>query len=346
MQLWDEWVAVMVDYSEPEPMTAEEALQQAMRDGLVLRPSATLESESIHHSMFCNVKRYELAGRIHFKAMKWIPGTGEFHIKYAATAEEAALHTARFCACPLGLAVARRRVLEARFERDERSRVERGAFDAAQADARRQAAREKEEERETKKAAEQAARDTARRAAREEAAKRAEEARQAAEGAKRALSKARAGARASAKEAAKAAKDAAKAAAKEATKLEREQVRQWQAQRQAQLAAMQKQQLREAAERQAERRACAAGTTPSGASGMGLEGIEGWPTAALVRHVLGAARHDPWHCLGLDVGSPPEAVRKRYLHLALKLHPDKAWAERDAEEAFTIMEAAFRTVYC
>ena len=76
------------------------------------------------------------------------------------------------------------------------------------------------------------------------------------------------------------------------------------------------------------------------------EDIEGWPTAALVRHVLSAARHDPWHCLGLAVGSPPEAVRKRYLHLALKLHPDKASSdERDAKDAFTIMEAAFRTVY-
>ena len=77
----------------------------------------------------------------------------------------------------------------------------------------------------------------------------------------------------------------------------------------------------------------------------GLEDIEGWPTAALVTHVLSAARRDPWQCLGLAVGSRSEVVRKRYLNLALKLQSDEASDERDAEEAFKRMEGAFRTVW-
>ena len=52
---------------------------------------------------------------------------------------------------------------------------------------------------------------------------------------------------------------------------------------------------------------------------------------------------DPWRCLGLERQSSGECVRKRYLHLALRLHPDKN-KQPLAEEAFKRVEEAHRTL--
>ena len=52
----------------------------------------------------------------------------------------------------------------------------------------------------------------------------------------------------------------------------------------------------------------------------------------------GAARHGEAGTLGR---CPAGAVRKRYLHLALRLHPDKA-KHPQAPEAFTAIEAAWQ----
>ena len=42
--------------------------------------------------------------------------------------------------------------------------------------------------------------------------------------------------------------------------------------------------------------------------------------------------------------STREACRKRYLALALRLHPDKAGGPPRAQEAFRAVEAAFRAI--
>ena len=74
------------------------------------------------------------------------------------------------------------------------------------------------------------------------------------------------------------------------------------------------------------------------------EKLEEWyktmPLVQLVPRVL-SRRHDPRGCLGLDAAASAGAVRKRYLHLALRLHPDKA-KHPQAPEAFTAIEAAWQ----
>ena len=359
---WDEWFAAIADTHSA--MTAEQALQQAEQDGLPLRRSSRrivlkhTEAESKHYSHFWNVKKYDFgSGRHHFKACISVLGS-EFHINYSETEEEAALHVARFAAYPLGVVAARRMLVEARQVRDERSSILRAARNVSHAQARELALRAREAERvaerEGRRAA-KAASEEAARVAKEEAAAQA----RAEASVTQQVGKA---ARQEAREERARAKQAARVAAKRQLQLEREQAQQWATQRRAELAGMQRQQLREAASQQAAKRtagqqARAPGTVPGQSShssqssqapgdagAAALERIEEWSIAALVQHVLGA-RHDPWHCLGLDVGRPPEAVRKRYLHLALRLHPDKASGVVDAKEAFTVMEAAFRTVY-
>ena len=66
------------------------------------------------------------------------------------------------------------------------------------------------------------------------------------------------------------------------------------------------------------------------------------PTEVWVEHVLQWAQY-PRSCLGLELGATKEAGRKRYLSLALRLHPDKAQHPR-AAEAFAAVEAAWRHV--
>ena len=51
----------------------------------------------------------------------------------------------------------------------------------------------------------------------------------------------------------------------------------------------------------------------------------------------------PRQCLGLESNAPREVARKRYLSLALRLHPDKADHPR-AAEAFRAVEAAWRRI--
>ena len=48
----------------------------------------------------------------------------------------------------------------------------------------------------------------------------------------------------------------------------------------------------------------------------------------------------PFRCLGLERGASQEGVRKRYLALALRLHPDKA-QHPQADEAFAALEGAY-----
>ena len=64
---------------------------------------------------------------------------------------------------------------------------------------------------------------------------------------------------------------------------------------------------------------------------------------ALVRQVL-AEGGCSFLRLGLEPGAPPEAVRKRYLQLALRMHPDKASHAR-AQEAFTALESAYSAAH-
>lgn len=70
------------------------------------------------------------------------------------------------------------------------------------------------------------------------------------------------------------------------------------------------------------------------------EEIEGLPTSVLVLHVL---RHQacPHRCLGLAPNARGAAVRKRYLALARRLHPDKT-DHPSATVAFAAIESAFR----
>ena len=51
-------------------------------------------------------------------------------------------------------------------------------------------------------------------------------------------------------------------------------------------------------------------------------------------------RQRPFRCLGLERGTSQEGVRKRYLALALRLHPDKA-QHPQADEAFAALEGAY-----
>ena len=61
---------------------------------------------------------------------------------------------------------------------------------------------------------------------------------------------------------------------------------------------------------------------------------------ALVQQVLQPAGGCAFGSLGLAPGATSEAVRKRYLGLALRLHPDKADHPR-AHEAFAALERAY-----
>ncbi len=66
------------------------------------------------------------------------------------------------------------------------------------------------------------------------------------------------------------------------------------------------------------------------------------PLAQLVAAVM-RNRNEPYRCLGLRMGASRQAVRERYLKLAMKLHPDRA-KHPHAREAFTAMDGAFRTL--
>ena len=110
------------------------------------------------------------------------------------------------------------------------------------------------------------------------------------------------------------------------------------------MAAHQAQLLRAAAEAQRQRKqggapppaAAASGASPAPAAAA--EPATG-STDALVQQVLRRGGC-PFRCLGLERGTSQEGVRKRYLALALRLHPDKA-EHPQADEAFAALEGAY-----
>lgn len=66
------------------------------------------------------------------------------------------------------------------------------------------------------------------------------------------------------------------------------------------------------------------------------------PTDALILHVLEHSAR-PHRCLGLPVDAPAGLIRKRYLALAKRLHPDKlTCAPGSAHEHFTVVKDAAR----
>ena len=100
--------------------------------------------------------------------------------------------------------------------------------------------------------------------------------------------------------------------------------------------------LRAAAEAQRKRKqggapppAAAASGGPAAAAAEPATGS----TDALVQQVLRRGGC-PFRCLGLERGASQESVRKRYLALALRLHPDKA-QHPQADEAFAALEGAY-----
>jgi len=62
----------------------------------------------------------------------------------------------------------------------------------------------------------------------------------------------------------------------------------------------------------------------------------------LVQQVL-TLREDPFLCLGLPKGSSHERARRRYLQLALALHPDKC-SHHGARDAFEAVQHSYRTI--
>ena len=161
----------------------------------------------------------------------------------------------------------------------------------------------------------------------------------------KAEAKAQAQAKAEAKEEAKLAAKAEAVRARQEQKLLFEQHRQQLEQQRQQRGAQQAQLLRAAAEAQRQRKqggapppvAPASGASPAPAVAA-AEPATG-STDALVKQVLRRGGC-PFQCLGLGRGASQEAVRKRYLALALRLHPDKA-QHPQADEAFAALEGAY-----
>eukprot|EP00964_Phaeocystis_antarctica_P063312 scaffold37992_cov60-Phaeocystis_antarctica.AAC.1 len=154
--------------------------------------------------------------------------------------------------------------------------------------------------------------------------------------------KAKAQAQAQARAEAKLAAKAAAARARQEQKLLFEQHRQQLEQQRQQMGAQQAQLLRAAAEAQRQRKqggapppAAAASGGPAAAAAEPATGS----TDALVQQVLRRGGC-PFRCLGLERGASQESVRKRYLALALRLHPDKA-QHPQADEAFAALEGAY-----
>ena len=165
-----------------------------------------------------------------------------------------------------------------------------------------------------------------------------------------AKAEAKAQAQAEAQAKAEARAEAKRAAKAEAVRAREEQKRLFEQHRQQleeqrrQMAAHQAQLLRAAAEAQRQRKqggapppaAAASGASPAPAAAA--EPATG-STDALVQQVLRRGGC-PFRCLGLERGTSQEGVRKRYLALALRLHPDKA-QHPQADEAFAALEGAY-----
>ena len=106
------------------------------------------------------------------------------------------------------------------------------------------------------------------------------------------------------------------------------------------LAAQQKRLLEDAAESQRKRQ-CP--PPPAKAASPKAAGVDELDTSFLVEHAL-AHTARPYRCLGLPIGAAPELVRKRYIELAKRLHPDKAGPHPQAQAAFTVVKAAFNRI--
>ena len=147
--------------------------------------------------------------------------------------------------------------------------------------------------------------------------------------------------RTAASQAREAAKQAVKAALIQARREQKELLqhhRQQLEQRRQQMAAQQAQMLRAAAERQRQRAAAPAPPPPPAPPTAAAEPSTG-STDELIQQVLRRGGC-PFRCLGLERGASQEAVRKRYLALALRLHPDKI-EHPQAHEAFAALEPAY-----
>ena len=146
--------------------------------------------------------------------------------------------------------------------------------------------------------------------------------------------------RTAASQAREAAKQAVKAALIQARREQKELLqhhRQQLEQHRQQMAAQQAQMLRAAAERQRQRTASAPPAPPVAAAAEPTTGS----TDELIQQVLrGGGSGCPFRCLGLERSASQEGVRKRYLALALRLHPDKI-QHTQAHEAFAALEPAY-----
>ena len=336
----------------PPPITSAEALAQAQAEGLALARSDNqigFRNVSVHPG--CTARPYH--------ASVWRDGKS-VHLGCFATAEEAALHVARTpgaqaaAALPPpmtadealaqaeaeGLTLARTdnqtgfrnvsvhvdkktRPFSAIVTRDGR-KAHLGSFATAE-EAALHIARTPEGQAQAKAEAKAQAKAEAKAQAKAEA---------------KAQAQAKAEAKAQAKQAAKA--EAVRA--REEQKLLFEQRRQQREEQRRQMAAHQAQLLRAAAEAQRQRKqggahrpaAAASGASPAPAAAA--EPATG-STDALVQQVLRRGGC-PFRCLGLERGTSQEGVRKRYLALALRLHPDKA-QHPQADEAFAALEGAY-----
>lgn len=148
----------------------------------------------------------------------------------------------------------------------------------------------------------------------------------------------------------RAAQKTTRKAAREQFKAEAQRVREATARQHAELAARQQQELREAAQRaqQYSRQQATAhgpaygGAPPETTRVPAMPDLESAPLEQVVAHVL-VHRGDAHRCLGLKRADAHEVVRKRFLALALRLHPDKA-SHPQAREAFTAVDAASKAL--
>ena len=333
----------------PPPMTAAEAVSQAGAEGLTLARSDNL-------SGFRHVCVHPVRSKARpYMASVWRDGK-KAHLGCFATAEEAALHVAR---TPEGKAAAQaaaalpppmtaaEAVAQAEAEgltlaRSDNQAGFRNVSVQSERQARPYAAGLKREGKHIHlgcfATAEEAALHVARSPEGQAQAK--AEAKAQANAEAKAQAQAKAEAKAQAKQAAKA--EAVRA--REEQKLLFEQHRQQLEEQRRQMAAHQAQLLRAAAEAQRQRKqggapppaAAASGASPAPAAAA--EPATG-STDALVQQVLRRGGC-PFRCLGLERGTSQEGVRKRYLALALRLHPDKA-EHPQADEAFAALEGAY-----
>ena len=310
------------------PLLAEEARQLAAAEGLSLMREGKNKSGFKHvHLVKSKEQRkrpYEAWARV---------GGSEVWIASFATAEEAALCVARHAADPAAVKARMveeiRQFREARDAREADAAAVREAASAKRQEGERQRQQQRQQEQERK-----------REAALEHERKRAE---------KRLQAEAEVAARQHLREE-KAAQKAAHMAARDRFKEEARRVREATARQHAELAARQQQQLRDAAQR-VQQQSGRQATAHDRASSRGMPeatrvpldlDLEAAPLDEVVAHVL-AHRGNARRCLALESAETHEAVRKRFLALALRLHPDKT-SHAQARDAFNAVDEASKAL--